>query len=97
MPRKYRRRPDRTAPRLNRCASCERWWELHRALNAELNLEPWEFPAVERCANGLAYVSDWDGARELIGELMERLKAAYPDAYVDLKAAYDREWLATHA
>jgi hypothetical protein len=70
---------------------------LHRALNAELNLEPWEFPAVERCANGLAYVSDWDGARELIGELMERLKAAYPDAYVDLKAAYDREWLATHA
>ena len=86
-----------TAPRRARCEGCERWWELHRELLWELDLAPWEFPAVMRCQNGLAYVSDWDGARELIHELMERLRAAYPDVYVDLRARYDREWLATHA
>jgi hypothetical protein len=29
------------------CASCDRWWDLHRELHAELKLRPWEWPAVD--------------------------------------------------
>jgi hypothetical protein len=77
------------APRVRRCQSCDMWWDLHRELNAELNLAPWEFPAVN-LHRGLAYASDWDGARELIGELMERLRVAHPDEYLDLVARYQQ-------
>jgi hypothetical protein len=88
------------------CASCERWWDLHSDLHAELKLKPWEWsviahppgaPPHEELKDGrivhrsmpqLAYAADWNGARELIGELMERLEAAYPDVYLDLEARY---------
>jgi hypothetical protein len=28
------------------CASCDRWWSLQNNLCRELELKPWEFPAV---------------------------------------------------
>ena len=31
-------------------------------------------------------------ARELIGELMERLRVGYPDTHADLEAAYQEAW-----
>jgi len=52
-----------------------------------LMLKPWEFPAVN-LYRGLAFASDWVGARELIGELMERLRVAHPDVYRDLEVKY---------
>jgi hypothetical protein len=40
----------------------------------------------------LAYAADWNGARELIGELMERLRVGYPDTHAALEAAYQEAW-----
>ena len=33
--------------RYDKCAGCERWWELHKHLSRELHCKPWEFPAIE--------------------------------------------------
>jgi hypothetical protein len=30
------------------CSACERWYDLHGELNAELQCEPWEWPCVAR-------------------------------------------------
>jgi len=31
----------------DRCAGCERWWDLHHDLHRELHCKPWHFPCVE--------------------------------------------------
>ena len=31
-----------------KCTACKRWWAEHRNLHRELELNPWDFPCVER-------------------------------------------------